>query len=284
MGIYRRIMGDRLTYNVTQSALDTLASKIARNKPKPYFLSDGGDYKARPQAKSRNQFLSGLFFEDHTYQIARDVLKDSLIFGDGFLHVFERDGRVAHERVPPVEIWCDELEAELAEPRQLHRVKDIDRGALQEAFPDKAAIIKDANKVDAYGSASSAQTTASWRPLTPGARSWCQSDERPPRRRCAAGLPAGSTGPTCSKECSPLKHSSAPPAAASAACFRSSRKGRSPGRLSPTLASPPKCHGQLPPGRNSPRFWDTGPPDVEPPTDSVDWDQRCPDADAFAFA
>src|SRR5258708_3605036 len=36
---------DRISYNVIQAAIDTVAAKIAKNKPKPMFLTSGGDYK-----------------------------------------------------------------------------------------------------------------------------------------------------------------------------------------------------------------------------------------------
>jgi hypothetical protein len=34
---------DRITFNVVQSAIDTVTAKIAKNKPKPYFLTSGGN-------------------------------------------------------------------------------------------------------------------------------------------------------------------------------------------------------------------------------------------------
>ena len=48
------------------------------------------------------------------------------------------------------------------------------------------------------------------------------------------------------------------------------------------LGLPTEVPRPAPARQEQPEFWDTGPPDVEPPPDSVDWDQRCPDADAFA--
>ena len=36
-------MRERLTYNIVQSCIDTLTSRISQNKPKPMFLTEAGD-------------------------------------------------------------------------------------------------------------------------------------------------------------------------------------------------------------------------------------------------
>lgn len=144
----RSQFGDQISYNVTGSVVDTLTSKIARNKPKPYFLSDGGDYKAQQLAKNRNKFAAGVFYENDTFAKTRIAFRDSAVWGNGIVHVFARDGRVVHERVLPSEIFVDEVEAITGEPRQLHRIKFVDRSVLMEAFPDHAEQIKDAKWKD----------------------------------------------------------------------------------------------------------------------------------------
>jgi hypothetical protein len=147
----RQTMGERLTFNVVQSVIDTLTSKIARNKPKPLFLTDGGDYKQQRKAKLLTKFSAGVFYENKTPKIMRDAFRDALVLGDGIVHVFERNGRVAHERVLPLELWLDEVEAEMAAPRQMHRVKAVDRSVLLDMFPDKADIINEAASRDYMG-------------------------------------------------------------------------------------------------------------------------------------
>lgn len=144
----RSSMGERVTYNVVQSCVDTLTSKIARNKPKALFLTNGGDHKAQRKAKMLNRFTDGVFYECGTHALGRQAFRDALIWGDGIIHVFERDGRVAHERVPASEIYVDEAEADLAEPRTMHRVKLVDRAVLAEAFPEKAETVEKAKRTD----------------------------------------------------------------------------------------------------------------------------------------
>jgi hypothetical protein len=144
----RSQFGDQISYNVTGSVVDTLTSKIARNKPRPYFLSDGGDYKAQRLAKNRNKFVAGVFYENETYAKTRIAFRDSAVWGNGIIHVFARNGRVVHERVLPSELFVDEVEAITGDPRQMHRIKFVDRNVLMEAFPDHAREIADAKWKD----------------------------------------------------------------------------------------------------------------------------------------
>jgi hypothetical protein len=144
----RSEFGDQISYNVTGSVVDTLTSKIARNKPKPYFLTDGGDYAAQRLAKNRNKFVGGVFYENDTYAKTRIAFRDACVWGNAIEHVFPKNGRVVHERVLPAEIFVDEVEAITGDPRQMHRIKFVDRSVLMEEFPDHAEAIKDAKWSD----------------------------------------------------------------------------------------------------------------------------------------
>jgi hypothetical protein len=132
---------DRITYNVVQSAIDTVTAKIAKNKPRPLFLTNGGDYKVQRKAKKLNKFIDGLFYENSAYDLGTLVFRDAAVFGDGFIHVFEHYGRVAFERVLPSEMYVDWVESFYGKPRQLHRVKNVDRQVLMQLFPEKREAI-----------------------------------------------------------------------------------------------------------------------------------------------
>lgn len=134
---------DRISYNVVQSAVDTITSKIGKNKPKPLFLTEGGDYKIQRRAKKLDKFVDGVFYENDTYKLGLDVFRDGVIWGDGIIHCFEHYDRVKHERVLASELYVDEVEGFYGEPRQLHRVKNIDREVLLELFPNQAKQIKE---------------------------------------------------------------------------------------------------------------------------------------------
>lgn len=140
---------ERVTDNVVQSVVDTATARIGENKPRPYFLTSGGDWKLQRKAKKLNKFGDGLFYENEAYDIGSLAQRDAEIFGDGLVFVTEKpnkDGkpRVAFERVISAELWVDEAEGVYGKPRQLHWVRCIDRGQLMAAFPEKEALLKTA--------------------------------------------------------------------------------------------------------------------------------------------
>jgi len=137
---------DRISYNVCQSAVDTITSKIAKNKPRPLFLTSGGDYKIQRRAKKLSKFTDGIFYENNAYVMGPAAFRDGAIWGSGIIHVFTEHGRVKWERVIPTEIQVDEVEGFYGKPRQLHRVKNVDRQVLADLYPKKRAAIMRAQR------------------------------------------------------------------------------------------------------------------------------------------
>jgi len=122
------VLKDKISYNVVQSAVDTIVSKTTKNRPKPLALTNGGSYKEQRKAKKLNRFTEGVFYEQKAYEKGEVQMLDGCIWGDGPMHVYATDeDRVGWERVLPHELWVDKLEAFYGEPRNLHRCKDVDR-------------------------------------------------------------------------------------------------------------------------------------------------------------
>ena len=144
---------DRVSYNVIQSCVDTLQSKITKNKPKPAFITSGGNWKMQRQAKKLDKFIDGIFYENEAYSLGAQIFKDACVFGDGMIHVFEHEGRCKFERVIPSEIYVDQMESFYGYPRQIHRVKNVDRGVLLTLYPEHKDIILTAEpaKIDITG-------------------------------------------------------------------------------------------------------------------------------------
>lgn len=140
---------DRLTYNVCQSVVDTITSKISKNKPKPMFLTSGGDYKMQRKAKKLEKFIDGVFYENKAHALGPIIFRDGCVSGDGIVHVFAKDGRVKYERVIASELYVDWVDGFYNEPRQIHRVKNIDRNVLLDAFPNHKTLIGNANSASA---------------------------------------------------------------------------------------------------------------------------------------
>ena len=74
---------DRPTFNVVQSAADTLVSRISQSRPQPVFLTDNGDYKQRNLAKRLNNFILGEFYSTKAYDKSATMLRDALVEGTG---------------------------------------------------------------------------------------------------------------------------------------------------------------------------------------------------------
>lgn len=182
---------DRPTFNVVQSAIDTLISRISQNRPAPVFLTDGGDYKERRLAKQLNNFVQGEFYATKAYEKATTSLRDALVAGDGALKVFRGpDNRVAIDRVLCTELLTDPNESIYGEPRQLYQFKLVDRAVLMDAFPEFKSDIRDAEKATVDSSSGSAATASDLVLVVEGWRLKSGADAKDGRHTiaCSAGI------------------------------------------------------------------------------------------------
>jgi hypothetical protein len=134
---------DRPTYNLIQSCIDTVVARIGQNKPSPVFLTDGSDYRQRTLAKKLNNFIGGEFYQTKAYEKAVIALRDTLVDGEGCFHIYRgADNKVAIERVMVGELFVDPNESMYGEPRQIYRVKLVDRHVLMALVPGKKSQIE----------------------------------------------------------------------------------------------------------------------------------------------
>lgn len=132
-----------ITYNAVQIATDTSCCHVAKTRPKPYFLTKGAKFKTKRKAKKLNQLIDGVFYQTDVNSLAPMVYRDALVWGTGASHIYAEHGEVKIERVPAYELWIDALEASTGNPRQLYRVKLVDRDVLADLFPsNKNDILK----------------------------------------------------------------------------------------------------------------------------------------------
>lgn len=149
--------------NVVAACIDTLMAKIAKNKPRPNFLTSGGSWKMQRKARSLDKFMRGLFYETRVHDKAKDVFLDAETFGTGLLHVYDADDkRLDCERVIPSEIFVDDTDAMYGAPRTMFRKKRIQREVLVSMFPKHAdAILTAAESEDASDSTAKEARTPS---------------------------------------------------------------------------------------------------------------------------
>lgn len=128
---------NRVTMNVVQSMIDTVVSKITKNKPRPMFLTDGGDWSLQRKAKKLTQFIEGQFYSTDFYTKSATAFLHACIFGTGALKIFRVGAEIKCEHVFIDEIIVDDNEALYGQPRQMHQKKWIHREVLKQMFPGK---------------------------------------------------------------------------------------------------------------------------------------------------
>lgn len=152
---------DRPTFNLIQSAADTLVSRISQSRPTPVFLTDNSDYKQRKLAKQLNNFVLGEFYQTKAYEKSTTMLRDALVTGDGVLKVYAgADGKVAIDRVLCTELLIDPNEAIYGEPRQMYQLKLVDRAVLLAANPKFKKEINSADRAYVDNSAEANKTVS----------------------------------------------------------------------------------------------------------------------------
>ncbi len=122
----------RIALNATQNAIDSLTSKICKNRPRPMFTTVEGDYDLVEKAENADLYIDGKFGEmDYYTTIYPGKVLDSGIYGLGVTKVHEVDGEGVIERTFPWEMILDDRECLYGKPVHIGQRKYYDR---QEAF------------------------------------------------------------------------------------------------------------------------------------------------------
>ncbi len=125
--VRRPAMSVRLSLNVVRNMVGAVTSKIAaKNKPKPTFLPDGGDYEDRENCERLEKFVAGVFYEEKLYQKLTKCFRDCGVYGTTFLKVHDEGGRINIERTRQVEMIVDDQEAMDGDPPNLYQRKYYD--------------------------------------------------------------------------------------------------------------------------------------------------------------
>jgi len=142
----RALPDDRPTFNLIQSAADTLVSRLSQAQPAPKFLTDGADYKERHLAEELNQFVQGEFYQTKIYAKAAKALRAGIVTGAAALKVYEDEAskKVAIDHVLQADLFVDENDSINGEPQQLYQQKLMDRDKLMALFPKERKSIGEA--------------------------------------------------------------------------------------------------------------------------------------------
>lgn len=103
--------------NVIRSCIDTLTSKIASQKVRPFINTVNGTFKQLQIAKQAQDFFDSLYDEQNINKIVSDAFRDSCVFDRGVIYVDVADKKVY--RVFPWQIYVDPREASYSRLTQL---------------------------------------------------------------------------------------------------------------------------------------------------------------------
>jgi len=146
---------NRVTLNVCKAAIDTVVAKIAKNKPKPLFLTEEGNWEDQQKAEKLTQYVTGVFMAAETYQQGQVAFTDGCVFGTGCVKVYIDDWQIKTERVLIDEIKVDETEGMYGQPRSLFQTKRIQKEVLIGDFPDHIDAIMNGGSEPGTNTASS---------------------------------------------------------------------------------------------------------------------------------
>ncbi len=123
----------KIAINVVASGTDTLASKIAKSKPRASFTTSGGSWGMQQKARQLTKFMQAIFYEAKLYQVAVLQFLCACVFGTGALKIFLNDeGRVEIENAFIDELYVDDVDGKYGKPRQLFQRRMIDRDVLRQ--------------------------------------------------------------------------------------------------------------------------------------------------------
>lgn len=135
-----------MSWNVIKACVDTVSSKIGKNKPRPLYLVDDGDLLLQRKAQNLTNFMQAQFMTMGTgqgddkslYGVGRQGFVDGSVWGLGPTKFYKENGKVYAERTLPHEIVVDDIEGLYRQPRQLHQTKIVSREVLCDLFPRHA--------------------------------------------------------------------------------------------------------------------------------------------------
>lgn len=140
----------KFTMNIVQAATNTLVSKICKNKIRPTFLTDDGDWGMQQQAKKLDRYVFGQFYKMDIYEETKKAFRDACIFGDGFVkHWHDSDGKINFKRVFKPCLIVNQAEVMYGqEPKTVYEVRVVDKQTLKQKYPDFALEIDEASISD----------------------------------------------------------------------------------------------------------------------------------------
>jgi hypothetical protein len=112
------------TFNAAQNVVETVFSKVIKQRIDPMPLTNGGGYIQRHRARELGKALMGVIDDNDGEVIEEDCVLDALTtdHGAGAILVTEGKEEVKLEHLPVEDVWFDEAEVRQRQPRSCYRV------------------------------------------------------------------------------------------------------------------------------------------------------------------
>jgi hypothetical protein len=139
-----------LSFNVIASVCNTVQAKIAKNRPLPKFVTNGGDWSQQRKAKMLSKFVEGEFDRTGVWELDPLIVLHACVWGEGVLKVYRDEDEIHVEPEFPWRVFTDEQESQygLRGVRSCYQRKPVDRLVLAEMFPSHADwILHDAHNL-----------------------------------------------------------------------------------------------------------------------------------------
>jgi len=133
-------MAAPLSYNLYRSLCDTAQAEIAgRQKPKPSFMTSGGDYKTKRRARMLEKFVESQLEQPqglhaNGWELLEEAELDATISGASVVKVFDDSDSIRMELVPWGQVRVDLEEAAHGMPRNWFQSGPIDRDLALRMF------------------------------------------------------------------------------------------------------------------------------------------------------
>lgn len=124
----------QVTWNVIRSVVQTVASQVARSRPRARFVTSGGNLRQKRRAKKLTAFCDGLFEECRVYEKTQQAFVAAGAFDVAGIQVYRDGDRVGVELVRACEIMISANDGIDGRPRAMYRRKFVDKGVLMAKF------------------------------------------------------------------------------------------------------------------------------------------------------
>ena len=124
--------------NVIRSCIDTLVSKIASQKVRPFFNTVNGSFKDMQVAKQAQDYFDSIYDEQNVNKTVVKAFQDACIFDTGWIYVDNKEKTIS--RVLPWQVYVD--------PREASYNKLTQVAWCQEQYPSSLLPIKTPKDLD----------------------------------------------------------------------------------------------------------------------------------------